>query len=349
MTVISIIIAIFVFSFIIIFHELGHFSFAKMFDVQVNEFTLGFGPTIIGKQVGETLFAWKLLPFGGSCAMEGEDEESDSPRAFNKKKIWQKFLIVFFGPGFNFILAFLLSLLLTGVAGVDLPIVDTVIDGSPAYEAGVLPGDEIISLGGEKVNFYRDVRLYTVTDAGKTATMTLMRDGVEYSYTITPAYSEETGRYTYGVSWSGERTKVGFFDTIRYSLYEVGYWIKYVIKSLGMMVTGRVSANDISGPVGIVKTIGDTVIASSESGALYVFLNVLNISILLTANLGVMNLLPFPALDGGRLVMFIIEAIRRKPLPVKVEGAINMAGLMLLFGLMFLILFNDVRKIIFPV
>ena len=164
---------------------------------------------------------------------------------------------------------------------------------------------------------------------------------------MTPRKDEESGRFLLGVYHTGEREHVGIIKTIGYSVCEVGYWIKYVIESLKMMITGKVSADDISGPVGIVKTIGDTVTASSADGALYVFLNVLNISILLTANLGVMNLLPFPALDGGRLVFFIVEAIRRKPAPAKVEGAVNFAGLVILFGLMFLIMFNDVRKIMF--
>ncbi len=209
MSVFSIIIAIFIFCFIIIFHELGHFSFAKLFDVQVNEFTLGFGPTIIGKKVGETLYAWKLLPFGGSCAMEGEDEESDSPRAFGKKTVWQRFLIVFFGPGFNFILAFILALFLIGFSGVDFPEVGYVEPGSPAYEAGIREGDVLKSVNGSTINFYRDFTLHGVTHRGESITLSYEREGEIKSVEMTPVKDETTGKYAFGLTKVAQRKHVG--------------------------------------------------------------------------------------------------------------------------------------------
>ena len=345
MKILGIVLALLVFSFIIIFHEFGHYLLARLNDVQVNEFTLGFGPTIIGKKVGETLFAWKLLPFGGSCAMEGEDDESESSRAFCKKKVWQRFSIVFAGPLFNFILAYILAAILLICAGVDMPVLSGVAEGSAAESAGLKEGERITSLNGHHVFFYRDITLYMLTHNGQTTDVTYVRNGVKDTVTLVPQYSEENGRYLLGIYGSAVREKVNPIKALGYGFCEVRYWISYVIESLKMMVTGKVSANEISGPVGIVQVIGDTVTESSQDGAFYVFLNLLNISILLSANLGVMNLLPFPALDGGRLVFYIIEAIRRKKCDPRIENGVNFVGIMLLFGLMFLIMFNDVRKI----
>ena len=158
--ILGIVVALLIFSFIIIFHEFGHYIVARKNDVQVNEFTLGFGPTIIGKKIGETLFAWKLLPFGGCCAMEGEDAESESDRAFCKKKVGQRFAIVFAGPFFNFILAYILAVVLLILAGVDMPVLSGVAEGSAAEAAGLKEGDRITSLNGRHVFFYRDITLY---------------------------------------------------------------------------------------------------------------------------------------------------------------------------------------------
>lgn len=343
--VLGIVLALLIFSFIIIFHEFGHYLLARKNDVQVNEFTLGFGPTIIGKKIGETLFAWKLLPFGGCCAMEGEDDESESDRAFCKKKVGQRFAIVFAGPFFNFILAYILAVVLLMCAGVDMPLISAVAENSGAEAAGLSEGDRITSMNGHHVFFYRDITLYMLMHQGETVDVTYVREGAKNTVTVTPKLSEETGSYIMGIYGSGIRQKVNPIKALGYGFCEVRYWIGYVVDCLKMMITGKVSANEISGPVGIVQVIGNTVTESSQDGVFYVFLNLLNISILLSANLGVMNLLPFPALDGGRLVFYIIEAIRRKKCDPRIENGVNFVGIIILFGLMFLILFNDVRKI----
>lgn len=342
----SIVIAIIIFSIIILFHELGHFLLAKKNGIRVNEFSLGLGPTIIGFTKGETKYSLKLLPFGGACMMEGEDQESDDERSFQKKSVWARISVVAAGPVFNFIMAFVFAFILIACIGYDKPVVYDVMEGYPAEEAGMEAGDTIISMNGKKIHFYREVSMYQYFNPGKTIEVVYERDGERHETTLVPVYEEEENRYLMGLYGSGTREKGNVLESVKYSAFELKYWISTTIQSLKMLITGGVSLNDVSGPVGIVKTIGDTYDASKTDGAYYVFLNMLNIAILLSANLGVMNLLPIPALDGGRLLFLIIEAIRRKRIDPDKEGMVHFVGLMILMALMVLILFNDIRNLL---
>lgn len=341
----NIIIAILIFGFLIIFHELGHFLAAKYCQIKVNEFSLGLGPTLVGKTIGETKFSLKLLPLGGACMMEGEDEESEDLRSFNKKKLWQRALVVFMGPCFNFILAFLLALILLGNAGVDEPVIDAVTADSPAEEAGIEAGDRIVKMNRYPVHFYREISLYCFFHQGETLDITVERGDSRIHTSVTPRYNKEYDRYMIGVQSTGERTHGGFLSVLKAGVCEIKYQIYVVFKSLAMLFTGQVSLNEMTGPVGIVKTIGDTVESSTKDGIYYVVMNMISITVLLSANLGVMNLLPIPALDGGRLFFFLIEAIRRKKMDEELEGRIHFAGFALLMGLMIVIFFNDIRRL----
>ncbi len=345
MSIASIIVSILIFGFIIFFHELGHFVFAKKFDVKVNGFNIGMGPTIISHTKGETTYALRLLPFGGSCEMEGEDASSDDPRAFPTKNVWQRMIIVFAGPFFNFILAFLLSMILIGSIGYDRPVISGVIDDYPAQAAGMQAGDEITRIGNYNIHFYNEVNLYVFFHTGQDLDVTYLRDGQKYTATIEPKYNEEDGRYLIGIQYAGERTKGNVLETIRYSFYEIRYQIYSVVEGLKYLFTGRIGLKDMSGPVGIVKVIGDSYDEASNYGAFVTVMQMINIAILLTANLGVMNLLPLPALDGGRLLIFIIEAIRGKRMNEKVENGINYVGFMLLMALMVIIMISDITKL----
>ncbi|MCR4673808.1 MAG: M50 family metallopeptidase [Lachnospiraceae bacterium] len=342
----SIIIAILIFSFIIIFHEFGHFIVAKAFDVRVNEFTLGLGPTIFSVQGKETKFCLNLLPFGGSCVMEGEDEESDDERAFNKKPLWQKALIVFAGPLFNFILAFILSMILLGALGYDRPIVEDVMDGYPAQEAGLTSGDEITSLNGFNIHFYNEISIYTFFHTGETLDVEYIRDGHTYHTSITPKYDEDTDRYYLGIQGNTTRVKGNALTVVKYSFYEIRYQIYVTLQSLKMLFTGQLGVQDMSGPVGIVKTIGDSYTEASNYGVFVTVMQMINIAILLTANLGVMNLIPFPALDGGRLLIFFIEGITRRKIDERIEGGINFVGFALLMMLMIVVMISDISKLL---
>ena len=341
----KILIAIIIFSFIIIFHELGHYSLARLCDVKVNEFQLGLGPRLFGIKRGETTWSLHLLPFGGACAMEGEDEASDDERAFNKKNVWQRIAIVFAGPFFNFILAYILAVVIIAVMGFDVPVVTSVMDGYPAQEEGLEAGDRIVALDNYKVHFYREIAVYTYMHPGKEVNVTYDRDGQREQVRITPVYDKDSGRYILGIQSQRDYQKGGVLTTLKYGLYEIRYQIYITIQSLKMLVTRQIAMNEVSGPVGIVKVIGDTYESSVRDGLMYVFMNLLSISVLLSANLGVMNLLPIPALDGGRLLIYLIELIRGKQMDETVEGYINTAGFMALMLLMVVILFNDIIKL----
>lgn len=344
--IIKYIIAILLFSAIILFHELGHFLLAKANGIRVNEFSLGLGPTIVGFTKGETKYSIKLLPFGGACMMEGEDSQSDDDRSFQKKSVWARISVVAAGSIFNFIMAFVLAVIILGNIGISTPTVAQVEDGYGAQTAGLQAGDEIIKMNHKHIHFFKEISMYTLFHAGETVEVTYERNGERHIVEVQPTYDEEQGRYRYGIDGSGEYTKVGPIKTLQYSVYEVKYWIQYTVGSLKMLLTRQVSVNDLSGPVGIVKTIGDTYDMSKSDGAFYVWMNLLNLALLLSANLGVMNLLPIPALDGGRLVFLVIEAIRGKRVSEDKEGMVHFIGLLCLFGLMILIMFNDIRKLI---
>lgn len=340
----KIIIALLIFSIIIIFHELGHFWLAKANGIRVNEFCLGLGPTIFGFTKGETKYSLKLLPFGGACMMEGEDDDSSDERAFNKKSVWARISVVAAGPIFNFIMAFVFAFILVCNTGYDIPEIVEVSEGYAAEEAGMQAGDVILEMNGKNIHFYREVSSYALFHEGESVEVTYERDGERYTTTLAPKYDEELGKYRYGFV-GGKVVQGNLLQNLKYSVYEVKYWIDTTVGSLKMLVTGGVTLNDVSGPVGLVDAIGDSYEESVSYGYYAAFLQMLYISILISANLGVMNLLPLPALDGGRLVFLIIEAIRGKRIDPDKEGMVHFVGLMLLMGLMVVVMFNDIRKL----
>lgn len=339
------IIAILMFSIIILFHELGHFLLAKKNGIRVNEFCLGLGPTLFGVTKGETKYSVKLFPFGGACMMEGEDGESEDQKAFGQKSVWARISVVAAGPVFNFIMAFVFAVILLSCIGIDRPVVSETIEGYSAQAAGIQKGDVIVKINQKKIHFYREVSMYTFFYPGETLEVTYQRNGEEKTAVIEPKLDEKSGRYMIGIKAQAQRERGGFLTNLKYGAHEVGYWIWTSLQSLKMLVTGKVSLNELSGPVGIVKTIGDTYDASKQDGIFYIFLSMLNFSILLSANLGVMNLLPLPALDGGRLIFLILEAVRRKRVDPEKEGMVHFVGIMILMGLMVLVMFNDIRKL----
>lgn len=342
----SIIVALLIFGLLIFFHELGHFLLAKRGGIGVTSFSLGMGPAIFKKQIGETEYCLRILPFGGSCAMVGEDEDCDAENAFNKKGVWTRISVVAAGPVFNFILALVGSAIMILCIGIDKPVVMEVMGDYPAYEAGLLAGDEIISMNGRNIGVYRDVSLYIQLHQGETVELVYERGGQRYETTIVPKLSED-GYYLMGITGGAYSKCVNPLEVVKYAGCEVGYWIHMVFDSLKMMVSGQVRREDVGGPVRIVSMIGETYEQSAKISAFAVFINMLNMVIFLSANLGVMNLLPIPALDGGRLVFLLIEAITRKRVPADKEGYIHLAGFAVLMALMVMILFNDISLMFF--
>ena len=339
----SYILALIIFSAIVIFHELGHFLLAKWNGIEVIEFSLGMGPRLLSHVWGDTRYSLKLLPIGGSCQMVGEEEASDSAGAFGNKSVWARIAVVAAGPVFNFILAWVLALIIVGSVGYDNTMVDIIPD-SAAAEAGMEDGDQIISINGSRTWLYREVSLYSSLHQGQTATVVFERNGEKQTVVLTPKQSD-TGAYLYGFSRTVQREKGGALETVGYSCAEIRYWLKATVESLKMLIGGQVGLEDLSGPVGIVSTIGDTYKESRVDGWYYVTMNMIMIAIFLSVNLGVMNLLPIPALDGGRLVFLILEAIRGKAIPQEKESMVHFTGFVLLMGLMAVILFSDLHKL----
>lgn len=338
-----IILAILIFSIIIIIHELGHFLLAKKNGICVEEFAIGIGPTLFGIRKGETKYSIKCLPFGGCCVMLGEDGESSDPRAFGSKSPLARFSVIFAGPFFNFILAFVLALFVVGFGGSDPAVVGTVEPGSAAYEAGLQEGDRIVRLDHSHIYNFREISLYNFMNTDRPEVdVTYVRDGEEY--TVEVDRHLEGGSYLLGITMT-DNTKVGVFGTLKYSLLEVRYQIKSTFLSLKYLISGRASMNDMSGPVGIVNMIGNTYEESIIYGIGAAALSLTSFAILLSANLGVMNLLPLPALDGGRLLFIIIEMIRRKKVDPEKEGMVHFAGLVFLLAFMVFIMANDIRNI----
>lgn len=341
----GIIIAILLFSFIIIIHELGHFLLAKKNHIRVDEFTLGFGPTLVGKQFGETKFCVKLIPFGGACMMGEDDTDDLSEGSFNSKSVWARMSVIAAGPIFNLILAWIFSVILLLASGYYSPEIGGVREGYSAQEQGLQAGDVIREINGRNIHLWDDISLYLITHPDETKLdVVYERDGETYTAVIELRQLEGDASPQMGILGSS-LVKPGILDAMKNGFYKVGYWIDYSIDSLRMLVTGKVGVKDLSGPVGIVDMVDEVYQESAPAGLGVVVLNLLNFATLLTANLGVLNLLPLPALDGGRLVFLIVEAVRRKRVPPEKEGMVHFAGFALLMILMVIVLYNDIIKL----
>lgn len=342
----GIIFAIIIFSFIVFFHELGHFSLAKKNGIDVEEFAIGMGPNLFSKEYKGTRYCIKLLPIGGLCMMGEDEEATDSPSNFNNKSVWARISVIAAGPVFNFILAFVFAVILVAMVGYDAPVIDSVEEGYPAYEAGIEAGDTIVEMNGKRIHVFREITAYNQFNQGKDTEIVFLRDGVEKSVTLTPKMDEERNYYRFGIGGGGY-TKANVLTALKYGAYELRFWICTTLDSLKMLITGRIGVDQLSGPVGIVSVVDDTYQQSKSYGVFMVIVQLLSIAVLLSANLGVMNLLPLPALDGGRLVFLVVEAIRRKRIPPEKEGYVHLVGITLLMALMVFVMFNDIRRIFF--
>ena len=340
----GIILALLLFSFIVFFHEFGHFLLAKLNGIDVEEFAIGMGPLIFSKEYKGTKYSVRLLPIGGFCAMGEDEEATDSPGNFNNKSVWARISVIAAGAIFNFILAFILSVILVAMVGYDEPVISAVDEGYPAQEAGMEAGDKIVRMGGRKINIFREITLYNQLHQGEVTEITFLHDGEEITVTLTPKMDEDLGYQRFGFS-GGASKEANLFSALEYGVYEVKFWIVTTIDSLKMLLTGQVGVDQLSGPVGIVDVVGDTYEQSKDYGFFIVLAQLMNLAILLSANLGVMNLLPLPALDGGRLIFLFIEAIRGKRVPPEKEGYVHTIGIILLMVLMVFVMFNDIKRI----
>ncbi len=347
----AIIIFILILSAIVMVHEAGHFLLAKLNGIRVLEFCLGMGPKLLHFTKGETTYSIRLFPIGGACMFDGEDGNVEGggdgdEHCFNNASVWARIGTVVAGPIMNFILAFLLSVFIVGFSSTDLPIVVQVEKGGAAEAAGILPGDEIISINGERVHLYREVLVISQMNRGEAYDMVLERGGERIEVSFTPHYEEAEGRYYMGIA-AGVYEDFRGLKALEYGFYEVRYATVSTYKSLLMMIQGQVKSTEMAGVVGIANMVGETYEAVKPAGWFSVMLTMLNLASILSVNLGIINLLPLPALDGGRLIFLLVELVRGKPVPADKEGLVHTIGFIFFMILMVLLVFNDVRNIFF--
>lgn len=336
--------AIFLFGIIIAIHEFGHFVFAKLFGVKVNEFALGMGPTLFKKQKGETTYALRLFPIGGFVSMEGEDESSEDERAFNNKPALQRFVIIAAGAVLNLILGVVVvAVCLTSEGVVGSRTVYKFTDNAVSSQYGLEEGDEIIRINGTKVYSFRGIAFNMARDSDNKIDFTVIRDDEEIELKgVEFAQYEYEGRTFVQQDFYLLGYKPTFFNVCKNAVLDSASIVQMVRLSLVDLVTGHYGLKDMSGPVGTISAIAETTAqAPSFKDKMITALTLLSY---ITINVGVFNLLPIPALDGGRLFFIFIEIIRRKPIDPKKEGKIHAVGLVLLLLFMAVVTVSDIIK-----
>lgn len=334
---------------IVLVHEFGHFFFSKLFKVYVYEFSIGMGPKIKGwkKKNSETDYSLRAIPIGGYCSLAGEDNEYDDEhnipkdRRLNSKPAWQRFLIMFFGAGNNFILA-LVMLFTIGIiwgGSTNEAIVSDLVKDNPAMKAGIQIGDKIIKINNHKIESSDDVAIYLqIENKDKPINFKVLRDGKELDFKIKPKKEvvEKQTVYRVGIYSEGKQ-QYGFINSIKFAFSKFKSLLKQMCITFKALFSGGLSVKQLSGPVGIYNIVGDQAKQGIE--------NVLYLIALLSINVGFINLIPLPAFDGGRILFLIIEKIKGSPVNPKTENIIHTVGFMLLIMLMIYITFNDIIKL----
>lgn len=322
----------------IITHEFGHFIMAKINGIYVYDFNLGMGPKIFSFKKGETEYVIRPFPIGGSVRMMGEDENNDDPRSFNQKTVWQRMAVIFAGPFMNFITAIVLFMIVFMMLGTpsDKNVVGEAFAGQAAEAAGIMAGDTIESINGEDISGW--TQMITVMNEqapGQVLNIGIERNGQSMNISVKPYFDEDYGRYMIGIKPTTERT--GVITAIWLGLKQSYEFTKLLLVALFQMITGQI-APDVAGPVGVVTIVGQAAAMGIQ--------NLLMLAGFLSINLGVLNLFPFPALDGSRLVFLAIEGVRGKPFNREKEGMVHLIGLAVLMCLMVVITYKDILRLI---
>lgn len=326
----TIIIAILVFNAIVFFHEAGHFIAARLGGIKVVEFALGMGPKLISKKAGDTIYSLRAFPIGGFCLMLGEDEEKSDPAAFNNKPVTTRLAAIAAGPIVNLLVAVAIYSLVLAPAGT--PVVGQVTKGMPAEQAGIVAGDVIIDINDVKINSWEEIKPEIAKHEGELITVTLENKGEQRDVQLTPVKNPNTNDVMIGVA---QQVKITGFSLTK-GVSSTFTITRMVIEFLGQLVVGKADAGDVSGPVSIFVYMND----AAKSG----LISVLGITAIISLNLAIFNLLPLPALDGGRLIFLLIELIRRKPVPAEKEGMVHFIGLVALMALSLFLAYRDIVK-----
>ena len=328
---------------IILVHEFGHFIFSKLFKVYVYEFSLGMGPKLLHykKKNGETEYCLRLIPIGGFVSLAGEDADDNSKipddRKLYKKPVWQRFIIMVAGATFNFIFAFVVLLIMAGVYGEpnQAPVVGSLVEDSPAVTAGLKVGDTIISINDQEISKWNEISVHVQNSKGETMDVVVKDNNGNIKEIKLTADETENKQYKIGIGQ--DRLKKDFISALSYAGKELLNLFKIMIFTLEQLFTGKVGVKDLSGPVGIYTVVSDQAKQGFES--------LMYLTAYLSVNVGVINLLPFPAFDGGRVLFLIIEKIRRKPVKAKTEAIVNSIGFCILILLMIVVTIGDIIKL----
>ncbi len=338
-----IVVAVLLLLFLIVVHEWGHFITALKIGVPIEEFSIGYGPLLVKKIYGRVQYSFRLLPLGGYVRMTGDEEDWNDPNGFVNRKPWEKILIAAAGPFMNFVAAILLFIVIYSFLGIpaalDEPVFGGVLEGTPAEAAGIQTGDRCVQVNGETVESWNDFTTQVAAAReGEALSLVLQRGGDEFTVDVQPFYDEEQGRLIVGVYSTVVYEKVSVFRAIPAGFQQTWHMTVLLAEGMKMLFTGEAGADDISGPIGITTMIGD---AAREG-----MIELLAFIALLSVNLGLLNLLPIPALDGSKILLAVIEWIRRKRLDPEKESHIQWIGLLLLLGLMALATVNDIEHVI---
>jgi len=337
----TIVYAIIILLLLIFVHETGHLISAKLTGVRVNEFALGMGPKIFGFTRGETKYSLRVIPFGGYCALEGEDDDSEDPHSFGNKPARIRALVLFSGSLMNVLLAIVLLSMVIFSVGLPTRVISSVGEETPAFSDGLRAGDELLSINGMAVEGWDDIapilsEIASSEMAGETPlTLEVLRDGSKQTIR-TNFYTDENGALKLGISPKFGRSFTFFFKSFGYGAQATVMMSKLMYEVLGELVSGKTGLDQLTGPVGIVVTVGDT--------AQYGFIYLLQLTALISLNLGIVNLLPFPALDGGRLIFLLIRKVTGRAITNEIEGRVHLIGIIVLFGFMALITFQDIDR-----
>ena len=340
-----VLIGILLLGILIAVHEFGHFIAARLSGIEVMEFAIGMGPKLVGwTGKSGTKFSLRAIPLGGFCAFYGEDDvqgkAKDDPRAYNKQNIWKRIFTVAMGPAMNFVLAFVVAFAFFFCLGELLPVptVDSLMDGYPAAEAGLLPGDHIIAVNGESIT--DSAAVSAALTGGNPADVTVQRADGKHTFSIVPKWNEEDQRYLIGIYFAQERQRLSLGTSITAAWDNCVRAGTAVFDALKGIFTDPEVRDSVSGPVGAVAVVSQAV----QANGIDAFLSLL---MLISVNLGVMNLLPIPGLDGSRIVFHLIEAVRGKPIKPEREALVHLIGMVFLFGLMIFFTYKDIVRIFF--
>lgn len=346
--VILAVIAILLFGFIIFIHELGHFVTAKLCGIRVNEFAIGMGPTLFHFNKGETQYSLRAFPIGGFCAMEGEEEESADDRSFSKKPVWKRFLVIVMGAVMNIVLGLVLMMIILGQQpAFNSTVVGAFAPDSATQAAGLQVGDTFVGVDGYRIYGDRDLSFALSTANPQSVDIEVLRGGKRMTFPNVRFHTKPVnGKDILSLDFFVQPISKNAGTLIAKSAQDTVSTVRMVWYSLVGLVTGKYGFNDIAGPVGAANAIGEAASIGLKQSFIAALNNILFMMMVITVNLGVVNLLPIPALDGGQLVFLLVEGIRRKPISEKYRGWVNAAGFCLLIGLMVVVTFSDILRLV---